>query len=131
MILGVPFSVYSPEYIFFNITHGSRTVIQNSRFRSAEQTSFPITYSTEHVIMNDLSVVLDSDIDIEDNLIRLENDIIEEFASIGRVQYHTLISVWEKHIKDEKYTDQVLLTCKGLKLHNDLYTPIFIIAPIP
>jgi len=80
--------------------------------------------------MNDLSVILDSDIDIEDNLIRLENDIIEEFASIGRVQYRTIISVWEKHIKDETYTDQVLLTCKGLKLHNDSYTPIFIIVPI-
>ena len=130
MILGVPFSIYSPEYIFFNIAYGSRTVIQNSRFQSVEQTSFPITYSTEHVVMNNLCVILDSDIDIEDNLIRLEDDIIEEFAPIGQVPYRKIISVWEKHVAGAQYTDRVLLTCKGMRLHDGSYTPIYNITSI-
>lgn len=131
MILGVPFNIYSREYIFFNISNRHNTTIKNSRFVSSKQTDFPVAYSTQHVTMNGLSIILDSDVNIEDNLVKLENDIIEEFLTIGQISYPTIVPLWKKHMVESKYTDMVLFSCKGVKLYNDQYIPIYTITPIP
>jgi hypothetical protein len=80
--------------------------------------------------MHGLSIILDSDIVIEDNLLKLENDVIEEFSSIGQITYNTIIREWNKHTTDSHYTDTVLFECKGVKLYNDEYVPIYKFSPI-
>ena len=124
MIIAVPFPIYSPEYIFYNIYSANNNM---SRFSSHAQTFFPAIYSTDHIVITGIYIILDTDIDIVRNLERIENEIIREFSHISTECARTILRTWSEYTKNATYTDKILFTCTGLVLRDGTYHPQYAI----
>ena len=127
MIIAVPFPIYSSEYIFYKI-HSNN--VSSSRFIPHTQSFFPVTYSTEDIVISGLHVLLDTDIDIIQNLERIETELIQEFSYINTNCERKIKSEWEEFIKHAVYTDKIVLTCKGLSLRDGMYSPKYTIKSV-
>ena len=128
MIIAIPVSIYSSEYIFYNINSNNYNL--SSRFPNQSQTFFPVIYSTEHIVITGIHIIIDTDIDIVRNLERIENEIIREFSHVSTECAHTIKCEWNEYTKNATYTDKILFTCKGLLLRDGIYCPQYTIKPV-
>lgn len=130
MIIAVPFSAYSSEYMFYNI-YSTSYVTMSSRFSKQTQNFFPLIYSTEDIVITGIHIILNTDIDIATNLEHIENEIIQEFSHISTDCVRKIKQEWDAYTKCAPYTDTILFSCKGLLMQGDTYCPQYTIRPVP
>ena len=129
MIIAIPFPIYSSKYIFYNI-YPNDNDMHSSRFPNQIQTFFPAIYSTEHVVMTGIHIILDTDIDIVQNLEHIEHEIIREFSHVATECEYKINREWNAYITSASYTDKILFTCKGMLLRDGIYCPQYTFTPI-